>query len=701
MNKRSSEDRYRRPSLLLLAAILLTPAAASGNLPGLAGSDATTAAAKSEDSREADRIAAAIADLGESPVATVLEHLSHEARRFNDHVVTLANPFFEGRAPGTEGNRFAADYIEFYFRQFGLEPAFDGPGDSASGETDANRALYRQTFQAGRDVRIREQAVSLLLPAGRRDLTPGHDFTILGLSGSGAVKAPIVFAGYGIVDGPDGYSSFPADADFTGRVALILRFEPMDQDGRSRWAAQGWSPAAQLDAKIAAVIERNAAGIILVNPPGADDVRATSLIETRAASGRGSGRSTQPPVAMISDEAAGQLFQAAFPDGDITLLSARQHADEAGFPFELPDVEVQMSARVVREPVLTDNVGAVLPGRGGLADEYIVIGAHYDHVGYGPAGARPQNWGKLHPGADDNASGTAGVLILAEKLSEAYDALPPDTSARSILFLAFSAEELGLIGSRYFVNNPPAGFDVERIYLMLNLDMIGRLRERVGLAVEGVESGADLLDWLQPYFEASGLRITHGGRVSGNSDHASFYRRNIPVLFFFTGLHREYHTPQDFAWMINQAGAARVLDLAYEVAMGLAQRTETLDFVSRRARQAERSARPDEVDDPPAHTPAAPRMGGGVRFGIAPGNYNDDDPGIEVADVYEGTSAAQAGVKVGDRIVRWNEHPITTVESWMPLLMSHSPGDVVKVTVMREGQELTLDVTLQGRGGNN
>jgi hypothetical protein len=667
---------------------------------GRAAGPATLVVQESSGS-EGSRVERALELLGESPIAEILAHLPAEARRFNEHMTTLSNPFFEGRQPGTAGNRYAAEYLEHYFRKFGLEPVFAGEIEAHDGTLVLEpRSSYRQTFTSGREVRIAEQRMVLVMPDGRRELAAGRDFVVLGQSGNGRIAAPIVFAGYGIVDGPEGHSDFPADSDLTGKIAMIFRFEPMNEQGRSRFADRGWSPAAQLETKIAAVAERNAAGVILVNPPGAADPRAGQLIDTRASlSGRAVGRGLTMPVAMMSTAAAEQLFAAAFPDGDVTLLSARKQSDEGGFAFEMPEVQVELRARIAREPVLTDNVAAVLPGRGSLAKEFIVIGAHYDHVGYGPAGVmNPANVGTLHPGADDNASGTSGMLVLAEKLSEAYGRMGENESARSLLFIGFSAEELGLIGSRFFVDNPPLGFDIESIYAMINLDMIGRLREAARLTVEGVDSASGFLEWLQPYFDSSGIPIAHGGRMSGNSDHASFYRRNIPVLFFFTGLHREYHTPADTSATINQWGAARVINLTYDIAMALTQRREPLEFTGRR--QGGRAPRAEAPAAEERQLPAA-RAGGGVRFGIAPGNYNDDEPGILVADVYEDTSAALAGLKVGDRMIRWNDQALTTVESWMPLLGGHKPGDIVKVTVIREGREQTFDVKLQARGGNN
>src|SRR5205814_1609168 len=161
-------------------------------------------------------------------------------------------------------------------------------------------------------------------------------------------------------------------------------------------------------------------------------------------------------VVMASTDAVDRLVQAGDPtDGPRrTLMAFRKQADERGGPVHLPNATATLTTRLSYEPISTDNVGAVLPGKGKLADQYIVIGAHYDHVGYGPVGTQPQNIGKLHPGADDNASGTSGVLVLADRLTRAYADLPEGTDARSVLFLTFSAEESGLIGSHWFVNHP-------------------------------------------------------------------------------------------------------------------------------------------------------------------------------------------------------------------------------------------------------
>lgn len=607
---------------------------------------------------------------------------SPATQKFQSHVNVLADPSMDGRVPGSDGNRRAADYIEKHFVDAGLQPPFDAAleGDPGGAKT------YRQTFRAGSETKVTEGRVSWLDAGGAATvLTADTDFSVLGLSGSAAVTGPVVFVGYGIESGPAGYRGFADDADLSGKIAMVFRFEPMDAKGQSQWTqGNGWSPASSLDSKIEALAKRKAAGIILVNPPGADDPRAQRLITATDSLPFREGMKV--PVVMLSAEAAERLVRAAgFAAPAEPLMRLREQADGPTAVLTSFDAsaKVTLIARLERNAILTDNVGAVLPGVGELAREWVVIGAHYDHLGKGPIGARPENFGQLHPGADDNASGTTGLLMLAQRLSDAAKTMKGPR--RSVLFLAFCAEESGLNGSRFYVNNPPKDIPNDAISLMINLDMIGRLRNNQ-LEVQGTVSGVGLYDALKETFDASGLEIKHGSTVASNSDHASFFNKNIPVLFFFTGLHRQYHTPQDTADTINAEGGAKVVDLVEQVALLAATRRERFAFDAKVKREAQAS-------------PGPMRMR--VRFGIAPGTYSDDRPGVEVGDVYENTSAADAGIKTGDRMIKWNGKEIRTVEEWMPLLTQHSPGDVVDVTLIRDGKEQVVKVTLKGREGGN
>lgn len=663
-----SANRYSRIVLSAAAAISLFAGARLGAFEG-------------------DRPATA----GKLLTPATLEELKPDIEVYTQHAATLSDPFMEGRAPGTRGNRTAADYIEFHFRKLNLAPAFPTMEKDAEGNQIAKdeRSSFRQEFVApasmrpGDSYRLREQSLSVNVKGSAKDLQTGVDYNILGYSASKEATGQVVFVGYAVTDDDESYDSFPGEVDLTGKIAMVLRFEPMNAEGKSKWARQGWSPKSALEPKLREVVRRKAAGIILVNPPGADDERVKKL-EGMGLSGR---RSLDVPVAMMSVDAADAMVRAA--DGR-SLMEFRTLADEKGEVIELPSATVTMKASIERVPNLTDNVGAILEGRGRLKDELVVVGAHYDHVGYGYLGSRPEFTGQLHPGADDNSSGTSALLLLARKLTDAYSKLSDDESRRSILFLAFSAEESGLNGSKHYVKNAIA--PIEKHYLMLNMDMIGRVRDDK-IELGGVASGNGLKDWLMPYVDASGFKIKVMDRGPSNSDHASFYAAKIPALFVFTGLHKEYHTPADVFKTLNLEGAARVADLMYRITFDAARRPEPMGFYNN-----EEPSRDTAVPTPAPAAQDAPAPGvGGVRFGIAPGDYSGDEPGVLVGEVFAGLPADKAGLKTGDVILRWNGKEIRDVESWMPMLSGHKAGDKVTIVYKREGKEYTTEATLVAR----
>ena len=640
-------------ALALACAGLLAACATDSQAPvsaGVLGSEAPERAA-----------APAAADLGEAPIARALEAYGPRIRDYHEHVTTLSNLFFRGRVPGDEGIEVAADYIEWYLERSGLEPLFeDGPDGS-----------FRQTMTLPGAPIVSHAELVYVDGAEERSLEEGVEFNVLGSSASGGVEAPLAFAGYAINEGPHGYRSFEEGA-LEGHVAMILRFEPMDAEGKSLWSEQGrWSPAAGLRDKIRAAADAGAEAIILVNPPEADDPRAARLLATSSSNYR---LDLDIPLVMVDTEAADRLVRAAGAD---SLLELRRAADR-GDEMVAFDFSVRLAADIEQTTIETDNLAAVIRGKGSLAGEYVVMGAHYDHIGFGDFGSRtPDRRGEIHPGADDNASGTSGVLLAAERLRELYEEMPDDADARSIVFLFFTAEESGLNGSRFFVENTPISND--SINIMLNLDMIGRVRESA-LTVYGTGTAEGLEDRLRPFFDESGLEIATEPGGQGPSDHSSFYSADIPVLAFFSGLHEVYHTPDDESWMINHAGAVATVELAERIALDMATDPDRLEFTS---------------------TGSTSRMGSmrniSVRLGIAPGNYADTRSGVAVGEVYEGTSAGLAGIKSGDRLIRWGGQELADIGEMMERLADHKPGDVVEVVVVRDGKEVPIEVTLQAR----
>ncbi|MDX9911253.1 MAG: M20/M25/M40 family metallo-hydrolase [Phycisphaerales bacterium] len=612
-------------------------------------------------------------------VRDALASLGADGIRYEQHIVTLSNPFFEGRAPGTRGNLLAADYIETQFRRVGLTPLFPESEHAADGtEVLTPRSTFRQPFQMGYKTELVGSQAAYSASGQRTLLRPGEDYNVIGFSGAGEVTGPLAFVGYSIATGDKGYLGYPDDADLTGKVVMVLRFEPMDDEGDSLWSGQPgvWSWNAGLDAKINAAARRGAAGIILVNPPGANDPRADQLETIDSVSpSRGA---LEIPVVQMSTQAADALVRAADAEHR-SLLDLRRLADAEGTILDLAQGQVTLRSDISRTDVYTDNVAGVLPGRGALADEYVVVGAHYDHVGYGLFGSRAgaEGRGVIHPGADDNASGTAGMLLAAEKLASAYAELPEGQDARSIIFMGFTAEESGLNGSRYFIDHPP--IDLTKVQLMVNMDMIGRYNE--SLEIGGVGSATGLADWLTTYSQQSGLEVNPTPSGMGPSDHANFFQAGIPVLFFFTGLHDQYHMPSDTQDLINRHGAVMVTDLACDVTLAAATRTERFAYEKGNTRGGQMNT----------------MRGVKVRFGISPGNYSDNKAGILVGDVSDGTTASEAGLRKGDRLIKWNGEEIGDVESWMAMLSKHEPGDEVEITYVRGDETLTTKAKLKAR----
>jgi aminopeptidase YwaD len=601
--------------------------------------------------------------------------MGSDAAALRAHVFTLANPFFEGRCPGTIGNDLAAEYIQFYLERLGLEPAFTMPAEEPGGGHARTIGSFLQTFSAASTVDTDTQQLTVFPGDDHWLLVPNEEFTPLGVSGNGSASGDVVFVGYGIDDGPEGYDSFGEDLDLDGKIALLLRFEPMDEEGHSQWTEgnRSWSRHAGLRRKLEAVAERGAEGILLVAPPLADDPRAGKLeqpTDTR------SGRPMDIPIAMLSGPAADQIVKAGDPDGR-DLAALRKYADEGGAPVAFENLQVSLSAALSLGDLTTNNVAAVLPGQGDLADEYLVIGAHYDHVGYGHFGSRGANRGVIHPGADDNASGTAGVLLLAKRLADHYAKADPDAALRSVIFVLFSAEEMGLLGSRHFVSESPV--DVERMTAMLNLDMIGGLQDDK-LTVYGTGTAAEFDEILPPLFEQCGMDVTSRAAGSQRSDEANFQRRNVPGLHFFSGVHGRYHTPDDTPRTVNFDGAMKIVDLVEDVALDLVARDEKLTFAE--VGRQNISTRRSQIK---------------VRFGIAPHGYGEEAGGVPVGEVFPNTSAANAGVRKNDRIMKWNGEDIANMGDWMRKLARHEPGDEVDIVVIRDGEEVTLHVVLLGR----
>ncbi len=578
---------------------------------------------------------------------TYFEDAGPVAIEFLQHVSLLSNPWLAGRQPGTEGSSRASEYITWNLQKLGLEPAFEGS--------------WFQPFDF--DIESTAPIVTHAhVEVDGKTLEEEIDFVVLGNSGSGTIEAPVTFVGYAIAKGKDGYSSFNDETDLSGQIAFMLRYEPLDEEGVSLWSGRRFGPESAIRDKMQAVIDRGAVGVILVNPPNCRDGRRGLEIMRTSRFG-----STDIPVVQFDQAEAGELV------GSMDKLAAIQRSADTGSVTTYPlDKTVTLETALETSAMHAKNIGGILQGRGDLADEWVVIGGHYDHLGFGYTGTSSQ--GVLHVGADDNASGSAAVLVLAKQLTETY-AQSDDDSLRSILFLFFDAEESGLHGSAAFVEDPI--MDLESINVMINLDMVGRLRNN-NLSISGTGTATEF-DTLVPELVADSsmtASLTTGG--TGPSDHTNFYIKDIPVLFFFTGLSDEYHTPQDRLHTLNPAGAARVITLV-DIFADVLVDEQKVHFTTNTKSKTNR----------------ATQMSSPVRLGVHPSYTEQLETGILLTGVSEGTCAEEAGLQADDVLLAWGDTELTGGRKLMELLKESAPGDVITFTVRRGDENISIEVTLK------
>jgi hypothetical protein len=577
-----------------------------------------------------------------------------EARLKKD-VTFLASPECEGRGVNTEGINRAADYIAAEFKQAGLKPVTANPG-------------YFQPFTMTGKAKLEgPNTLSLRGPLGQEiQLKADEHFKPLGLSGAGKLTAPVVFAGYGASAKDAGYDDFKG-VDVAGKVVVVLRKTPRT-GGPAPFDGDNSSHHAALATKLTNADLHKAAAVLFVND--ADTAKDKDPLMEFGYTAPGSGGNALPALhvrrhvvdAMLRSALGTSLAQAeADIDHDLKPRSAA-----------LPGWTATMEVNVRRPTLAVKNVVGVLEGAGPLANETVVIGAHYDHLGYGESGSLARKLGKpaIHHGADDNASGTSVLIELARRFSALKD-----RQGRRLVFIAFSGEESGLLGSAYYCKNPL--FPLEDTVAMVNLDMVGRLRpdketQKDKLIVYGTGTSKEfdgLIEKLNTKFDFQ-LRKVPGG--SGPSDHASFYAKQIPVLFFFTDDHEDYHRPSDTADKVNVAGMRRIADLTEHVATYLAAVKERPNYI--------KIASPARTGGP-----------AGPRIGIRP-SYGDDKDGVLLDGVVEGGAASKAGLKEGDRIVELGGRPVKNLEGYMVLMRNHKKGDKVELGVLRDGKKVVMTV---------
>ena len=558
----------------------------------------------------------------------------------------------EGRGALTPGLDRAAAYIAARFRAMRLA----GAGDAGTYFESIDLPLPRR---AGPRTALR---------IGGRALELGRDFAPNLGAAAASAQAGVVFAGYGITtDG--GYDDYAA-IDARGQLVICLRYAPHYDVAAGRAADPAFSAGAALRAKIENAIRHGAVAIAIVDPP----VPAASPPPNGAAAESGAAIDAAPlPVGApgatniasfhLARAAADQLLAAAGADN---VAALQRRIDDSGRPASLAlPVAADLAVEWQTPSIAGRNVVAVLTGSDPvLRQEAVLIGAHYDHLGRGDEGSALVGAGQIQPGADDNASGTAAMLEIAEAM--AAERVAP---RRSILFVAFTGEERGLIGSLALAEQASR----RHVVAMLNLDMVGRMHDN---AVE-VGASTTARDWEAIVNAAKDVKlaVTFPKRIAPNSDHAPFLNKEIPSLFLFTGLHGDYHRTSDTWDKIDADGIARTARLARRIVVVVANRDQRLAFVA----------------------PQWMRMGavGGthgitVRLGVMP-DYQSEN-GLRLSAVMAGGAGAEAGLKAGDVIDRVGDRSVSDIDSYMEAMALFKVGDQTVVQIRRDGATQSLKI---------
>jgi aminopeptidase YwaD len=558
------------------------------------------------------------------------------------HIEYLSSDELQGRLTGSEGDSLAALYIRNELASYGFLPL---EGDGFQKFTVTKRIF------PGRENMLSIQG---------KNFSCEKDYIPLGFSSSGKADAEVIFAGYGFNINTDSVKwNDYQNLDVKGKWVMILRADPEVSNTRSFFIPYSSDRDKALIAK-----DMGAAGVLFVAGPASDDQDTFEPLN----------KNDFPvgiPVFRVKRDVADQILSVARATTAALEKKLNNTRKPLGFST---DVYLKGNTEIAREESVTRNVAMVLPGTDEkLKNEYIVIGAHFDHLGLGGPGSssRAVDTTGVHHGADDNASGVAMMLELAEKYARTKD-----SHKRSIICIGFSGEEMGLLGSKYFTENP--GIDMKSVNAMINLDMVGRLRETNVLQVSGVGTAEGFRDKIQAVSDTTEIKLALSDEGYGPSDHSAFYGKNIPVLFYTTGAHLDYHTPNDVADSINYNGMITISSLVYSMAHELASAPERLKF----------------IEAGPVAEQLRPARRKGVTLGIMPDFAGNIKNGLRADFVTPGKPAALGGMKKGDIITAINGMPVNNIQDYMFRMGQLKHGETISVEILRDGKKEVLLIQL-------
>ncbi|HEX9746584.1 MAG TPA: M28 family peptidase [bacterium] len=570
----------------------------------------------------------------------------------------LASDMLEGRLTGTPGCEMAADYIASEFESIGLEkpdgcdPWYFQKFDFSSGSSMGELNFFQMTV--GDENYVWET---------------GRDWIPVGFSSSGLVSAPVVFAGYGITAEEYDWDDYK-DLDVEGKIVFCMSGEPGTDDPDGIFDGTNLSDFGHDRWKTFNAAAHGALALVLVAPPNnvGDEGDALPAFENT-----GMRVSMNIPVIRITQEVADAIF--AGMGAPLSMYQSEIDRHMMPFGADLEGVQITLSVDILKDTGTTWNVAGILPGTDPeLKNEYMIIGAHYDHIGYGDEWSRYEGPERLvHNGADDNASGVAGLLELARTFGE-------NPTRRSILFISFSGEELGTLGSIHYMDDPLV--PLESTSAMFCMDMVGRAHENedgnTSCIIIASGSSPDFAGIIPEYTPDGAVKFAVNPKPVGGSDFIRFYEAGIPSLFFFTGITDEYNTPFDDTDTLNYEGLNSIVGAVFEIATEVGNRDQKLTY--------EEWHEEDGSSHPVSDTPRS------VYLGTIP-DYESGDDGFFIMGVQPGSPAEEGGLMAGDQIVKVGDYDVLNIYDYSYALGQYSPGDMVEIVVVRDGVEITLTVT--------
>lgn len=640
----------------------------------------------------------------------------------------LSGDALKGRGVGSEGLDQAAEHIAASFAKNGLRvdsfagnpfQTLDVNVSATMGPADKNRLKFLPITPS-----VNGAAEANANVVNNIEVELDRTFRPLAIGDSAAIDAEIVFVGYGITAPEYGYDDY-ANVDVQGRVVMLIRKEPTSSPADGKFDGPKNSQHAYFETKLKNAAKHGAVGVLLINDR--DSIRdAQTSIDSRIADETRRMKKVDEQLAQLPEEAIhnretlqqrrgtinamledlnrqrtlaeeglmeiGEAGEKSMAKGLPVLSLSRQIANRLLLAADSESVDLIQekinrtmlpSSRLFRHrasletslnssTVPSSNVVGVLDGKGALAEQTVIVGAHYDHVGMGGFGSLAPGTIAVHNGADDNASGTA---VLLSSVSSIQERLAESTSHRRVVFIAFTGEERGLLGSEYYVRNPR--FPLESTVAMINLDMVGRLRDN-DLTVYGTGTAVEMDEIVEAANRATGFKLFKVPSGYGPSDHQSFYTKNIPVLFFFTGLHNDYHRPSDDFDKINFIGLTRITDITSGVAIDLALRQERPQYAATNR-------------DVSIRWQATAHLGIQLR--------ETDDGGVIITAVTPGGSAEAAGMLAGDRLQKFDDREIRTIGEVLETIGSREVGEPLRIELQRDESVLTLTAILKNRPG--